>query len=186
MNDNKEVMEYLKDTFNNINKWLSFAEAKNGSIVVFNTTCIVNVMKEVEYISITNIWCWILCIFCISLLIALYSFKPNTNSIENIYRKRKLNGKRNFLLYSHVAELSPYEYITKLNNEGIMVDRKNKVHTDYIDEIIVNSRISTWKYKVFKKSLCISMVGVTCIILSQIGGWILNKALFILKIVYGL
>lgn len=181
---NKEATEYLKDVFNNINKWLSFAEAKNGSIIAFNTTFIVNVMKDIKEISITNIWCWILCIFCVSLLIALYSFKPNMKGLEKIHINRKCEGHRILMLYSYIAELSSYEYIIKLNNEGIMVDEKNKVHKDYVNEIIQNSRISVWKYKVFKKSLCISMVGVSLIILSQIGGWILNKILWALKIIY--
>ena len=179
----KESIQYLKDVFDNVNKWLSFAEAKNGSIVIFNTTCIVNIIKNIDdkEISISNIWCWILCMFCISLIMALFSFKPNTKSIEaHIMKKRKLNCERNFLFYAHISELSPYEYITKLNNKGIIV-KINKIHKDYVDEIIMNSRITVWKYKMFKRSLWISIFGVILIILSQIWGWILWKLNLIFK-----
>lgn len=128
--------EFLAEQLNRVNSWLSFAEAKNAALIAFNVAILSVDMKMPE---------WALCIFriaiLVSIVISLISFWPNF---------AKKSSSRNLLFYKDIAELdSQYKEII---NES-----KDKIKDDYIDEIIINSKITMKKYYRFKQALAIDV-----------------------------
>ena len=75
---NKLIEEHFEKQLQQTNYWLSFAEAKNVAIIVFNVTLIGLLFDSLNENHIMFLISSIL--FVVSCLISLYSFLPNMNS----------------------------------------------------------------------------------------------------------
>ncbi|QGU96390.1 hypothetical protein GOM49_15980 [Clostridium bovifaecis] len=81
----KNALEILKDTFENTNRWLQFAETKNGALIGVNGLFL---FKSVDYLfEILNgklkanifIVGFMTAVFFLAIILALKSFFPNTS-----------------------------------------------------------------------------------------------------------
>lgn len=172
-----QVLEILKAIFENINRWLNFAEAKNGTLIGVNGLFL---FKCIDYLINSNktglnlsvkIYLGIMAsVFLIVILISLNSFFPNTSVCKdksNILDNDNLDvGKtKNLIFYENIAEykgsklylLDIYKYYLETN---IKIDELKKIELDYASEILINSQIASYKYKCFKTALGLNFFGI--------------------------
>ncbi len=161
----KESMyDTLKDIFDNINDFLKFAEAKHAALIALNSAIIFGFLKVyADYKGHSDlktlIFTVLLCIGT-SLLFSFLSFFPKTkNLIKPISNKTQ---QRNIFFYEHLAELTLEEFIEECNSLKDSRTGITRIERDLMNQILVNSRITSNKYFLFKFALCATAVG--CII----------------------
>lgn len=175
MEGKKSALEILKDIFNNVNNWLNFAELKNGTIIVFDATFISGIISKDVLKNISSCWLYLIIgLISISLILSMLSFYPKLKTINDKWRRcnKAIKVNRNLIFYGDIFELSSVDYIKRIYkdylNENIDVNNINKIELDYVDEIIVNSKISMFKYSMFNKALIMASASVICTLLSQV------------------
>lgn len=154
----------LKSIFENINDWLKFAEAKNGIIVAFNGSVILQIFQIIKGISSSGIYFLCLIILLIfwtlSFLIALISFYPRTKILFLLRRNEKISKQDNLLFYGDIAKYSEKDYLQSLTK---MFGRENycwsNFEISYVNQIIINSQITLKKFKYFQVSLSLNLLG---------------------------
>lgn len=156
----KEIQELLREIFNNINSWLSFAEAKNAAIIALNVASVPfiwNLKKPDE----TNILINIICAgMLISTIIALFSFYPDkgTNNLD----KGNHSAFYNLILYKKIAQYGKIQYLKAVFKQYAGSELQNwdiqKIEEDLADEITYNANIVVRKYKCFCYALIIEIV----------------------------
>ena len=168
-----DIQNYFEKQLNTTNYWLSFAEAKNAALIVFNMTLIGMLVSTDDLIMIYKLIFSIP--FVISIIISLCSFWPNIFEIlkrkdackvnVNNHFKGKDNCKtnKNLLFYGNVAKIDDAkEYIelvrTRYYSQVLMEDVETKINIDFANEIITNSKIAVKKYNMFKASLGIDII----------------------------
>lgn len=108
---NKLIEEHFEKQLQQTNYWLSFAEAKNAAIIVFNVTLIGLLFDSLNENHIMFLISSIL--FVVSCLISLYSFLPNMNSkAKNTIDEE--NCERNLIFYGDIAKIGKTEEYIKL------------------------------------------------------------------------
>lgn len=164
-----EIMEEkLKEIFDYVNKWLNFAEAKNGAIIVLNGACIIGLLSMIfgtEY----SIQYWLKIYLFVSVIllilstgVSLFSFFPMTSKF-NDENNKNLNQSPILLFYGDIAKFNDSrQFVTAiykeyLNNSSKTINDITKLEEDYAKEIIYNSRITVRKYMYFKISLILTM-----------------------------
>lgn len=174
--EQQEIIDDLKDVFNNTNTWLSFAELKHGALIAFDTTIILGILSELGDKLDMWIVSFSLIAVTISLIISLYSYFPNLKSGKDkwirVANKKKVHGE-NLLFYGDIYVLSPKQYLNKLyktyygkNN----VEAFSKKEVDYAEEIVINSKIAMRKYSMFKVSLIVCIIGIGLLMASILIG----------------
>lgn len=154
MNENMEL--YYIRQLERVDKWLTFAEAKNAAIIALNAAIVSKILDiifsdNMPIVLITyNILIYIpIILLLFSLAIALYSFKPNlSKDVSN-------SNTQNLIFYRSIALFkSTEEYIKCIDlNYGRKESEANKCVQDLAEEIIINSRIAVNKYKMFNIAL---------------------------------
>ena len=106
MTDEKHttMQEQLKEIFDNVNNWVTFAEAKNAAIIAFNVACIsciwdIEGIKEIKILP----YIWGLGII-VSTIMALISFVPQTG--KGISDNEKQSDSDNLLFFKDIAKYS--------------------------------------------------------------------------------
>lgn len=148
--------EILKEIFSNVNEWLKFAEAKNAALIALNLGSIFGAATIITQ-NDTTIPQWIvyyLYLFIIfnglGFLVALCSFWPQT-----LWVFKDIGDINNVLYYGHIKEYNPDSYVNKIKKCYESREGKgcSSLEFDYVNQIIVNSRITFQKYKCFKLAL---------------------------------
>lgn len=177
--DNREVnvLEDLKDIFENINQWLIFAETKNGVLLGINGLFIFKMLDSLngveESILNTNMMWSLLITFVITTIIILKSFFPVCSVFEDkpVNLCKEIDGNSKVLIF--------YEDISKYENSKIYLrdlcrhyydidvnfDDLKKYELDYSKEILINSRITSYKYRCFRWALKLNGLGIFLLIL---------------------
>lgn len=145
--------EHFEKQLERVNIWLSFAEAKNAALIAFNVampSIFVNVC------SIYPVYCTVLLVmFILSAMICLFSFVPNLqNHPESLVTNKT---PVNLLFFSDIAAFRDVNsYINQVRERyypSVSSESINGILLDLASEILINSRIATRKYKLFKKGL---------------------------------
>ncbi len=157
MNDDshKIVQELLKEIFNNVNNWLTHAEAKNAAIIAFNVACLSFIwgMKDIAAIKILI---YIICSgMLLSTIMALISFFPKTG------KETKGQGTRgdqdNLIFYMDIAKYNKEQYIKAIFKQYMKIDILEsdiqKIEKDFSAEITYNANIVIRKYKWFSYAM---------------------------------
>lgn len=177
VNDEKigeNALDILKDIFENTNKWLQFAEAKNGALIGANGLFL---FKSVDYLfNILNgklkvdifVVGFMTTIFFIAILITLKSFFPNIG----VYKDRSdvsdaddLNVDRILIFYGDICKYQSSKlYLRDIYKHYLQVNMKTKdlkkIELDYAKEILINSRITSYKYKLFGNAMKLNFIGI--------------------------
>lgn len=171
---NESAMEILKDIFENINRWLNFAEAKNGALIGVNGLFL---FKSIDYlfeiynglIKVNILLVGIIAVlFIIALLLSLKSFFPDTSVFvdkPDVPNSDSTNENRILIFYEDICKYQNsklylkdiYKYYLDIN---INVKDLKKIELDYSKEILINSKITSYKCKLFKKSLKTNFVAI--------------------------
>lgn len=173
--ENNNSLDLLKDIFNNINSWLNFAEAKNGALIGINGLFlfesvdylfdILNGNLNSDFLITVGL---MVSVFLLVMLIALRSFFPNTSNDASykISREKNISNANNILIFYgdisnynsaelYLKDIYKYYIKTKVETEDLQ-----KIEVDYATEILINSKITSYKYKCFKNAIKIYFIGV--------------------------
>ncbi len=156
--------ERLEKIFSNVNEWLKFAEAKNGVLVALNGGVIFAflsafgdklLLKGLSFLSLeffVGIFCWeFLICSCLSLLISLLSFFPQTKEKAFWFPSTSKKRNDNLLFYSDIQKYTPLEFLNLISETP--KDSYNKSEVYFARQIITNSRITHRKVTFFKAAL---------------------------------
>lgn len=180
---NKLIEEHFEKQLQQTNYWLSFAEAKNAAIIVFNVTLIGLLFDSLNENHIMFLISSIL--FVVSCLISLYSFLPNMNSkAKNTIDEE--NCERNLIFYGDIAKIGKTEEYVKLTIKEYFPDVEDialsKLAKDAASEVHINSQITVNKMNLFKRAAKFNGFGL--IIMALPYAWmivcLLNKFLVFL------
>lgn len=148
----------FRTIFENVNYWLSFAEAKCAAIIILNMAMITVLAQQSQSEELLIQFFAYLCIMpnLISMTIAAIAIAPSLMKAGN--------RPWNLLFYADISRCSDaYDYIKKVKHdymkEGEESKSCSKLEKDYAIEIVSNSKIATRKYKLFKYSAYITIAG---------------------------
>lgn len=152
MMENKEQGELLEKIFSNVNSWLNFAEVKHAANLALVVACLDLVISASKMNILT-------CGICILLICSggcsLLSFYP------------KLKEGDNLLYFEKIKNYSRQDYLkqVKENYLQIGVNNTDKYLSDLSDEIVINSKIVSRKYKLFQWVIKLDFVAFLLLII---------------------
>lgn len=167
MEDNREdnKMENFDKLLMRLDRLITFAEAKNAALLVFNTTVLTLMVKliGIDAIDDSLYYKFIIAVNTISFAIALFSFKPlggpKTISLlrNHSFDERGLN----LLYYADIAKCSDFEQYKELLLQKYEIkvrDGEDSIIDDYTHEIFEDARIAARKYKLFNIAMYINLL----------------------------
>lgn len=154
------MQETLNHIFQNINDWLQFAEAKHSGIIVLASGILLalasglkdftaHINKHVLFISSLFL--------LIGISVSLYSFFPQTNNKETI---KQSTPTPNLYYFGSLGQMNTNSFKAEIKKIDSTYNF-TKLDEDLINQIIINSRITTDKMRLFKwavYSLSIALV----------------------------
>lgn len=144
-----EAKPELKYIFSNINKWLKFAEAKHGGLVVLNAGLVVGILSSYSNIQVfitkPAVLIGVICLG-ISVFLSIISQFPVT---QNIFYNKKEIQNPNLYFFGHLSHLDNITFIDELKKVDAAF-APTKLDNDIINQILVNSRIAQAKFSFFK------------------------------------
>lgn len=170
-----KMKDDVKDIFSNVNEWLKFAEAKNAALIAFHLGSIfgaATIITQTECDTIPQPIVYYLYSFiilsAIGLFFAMFSFWPQTRieaalskKIEDIFYSGTPAADGNLLFYGYINNCGKNKYLTELCGcYSKQPGSCTKLELDYVEQIVVNSRITVRKYFYFKIALLITIVAV--------------------------
>jgi len=152
----------LWQIFNNVNRWLEYAEKKNAIVMTFigiQLTIGKFFVKKPDTLLIIGIG-----FLALGFFIIMFSFIPKFTppkwlKFMGITAKKKNPMKDNLLFYGDIVKYSVTEYCNAME---IYLDGKvkgNKLFEDLCEQIVTNSCIAYAKYKFFKIATWFLFVG---------------------------
>lgn len=136
----------LNETLNHVNSWLQWAEIKHTAFLAANAAALFgwgSLIQEETWMNtdaLSKGLC-VLSVICliISIFISIISFLPNMS--KNTSKNEK--EEPNLLFYKDCAMCSRKSYLDSFTST-------HKFQEMFADEIIINSKIATRKYKLFR------------------------------------
>jgi hypothetical protein len=157
----------LVELFTNINRWLEYAEKKNAYIFSFFSLMVIFIPFIEKF---TPIRCLLkISIFCFyigylfSLFFTVLSIFPITDVSKRIIthgQNKKLKEEDNLLFYGDICKYSLEEYRQKLIQKYNWQLDDSKLNDDLIEQIIMNSTITSNKLFCFKFSVIFTIISV--------------------------
>lgn len=159
---NKDIELKLKEILDDVNKWLAFAETKNGAMVALNGALLaglVNIVLNKDFNSYFGILIKVplfISIMCamVALTFSLVSFLPQLSVFNE--SEPRIQSNSILIFYGDIAKYtSPSHYVKDVYKHyyGTIQNEVSKMEIDYAKEIIMNSCIAIKKYRWFKLSL---------------------------------
>ncbi len=166
----KIIQDLLKDIFNNVNNWLTHAEAKNVAIVAFNVACL-SLISEIKDIANIKILYYIVCVgMLLSTIMALISFFPKMG------KETKNQGSRsdsdNLIFYIDIAKYDKEQYIKAIFKQYAGIDildtEVQKIEKDFAEEITYNATVVIRKYKWFNCAIKTEILMLVMLVITLI------------------
>lgn len=184
--NNLQIVDELKNIFENVNGWLKFAEAKNGALVAINgvfifkcTDFLIN-LNDKKVVGNKFFLLATMTFFLIALILVLVSFLPNVSKIsdkeENEDKCTKCKDRKCDNILNFYGDISKYNNPKLYLNDLYLYyydstkEELNKKELDYAKEIIINSQITLRKFKMFKYSIRMDIIGLVMLLTF----WIFN------------
>ncbi len=181
MNDENEemIVHKLESIFANVNAWLNFAEIKNAALLVFNFTVLGFLFESKVFAQ------WFITIngsiLLMSVLLVLVSFIPNVGlkifNFLKVIRLIKKPESSNLLYYEAISFYDKNTYLKEIREKYYNINTVTTQGNDYleqqkeyVEEIIINSKITTVKYCLFKNATILSILVVLLLLVSILTG----------------
>lgn len=154
------MKENIKDIFQNVNDWLKFAEAKHAGLIVLNSGIVFGLLAVFKDYKSHIHWSLILItliLIGLSIMLTLISLFP---VINNNVKSNKSQINPNLYFFGSLSLLNE----TDLKNELSQRDPTytfDKFDEDLINQIIVNSKIASRKYRLFKYGIITTTIGLS-------------------------
>ena len=167
MSNEEKLENYLKEIFNLVNSWLTFAEEKNGVLLSIYLGIIYTFIDKLED-SHKLFSTLVLFLIFIGTFVVISSFIPKfTIKSKNKIKNNHINNSVDIFYYdissNYFTNGNPdvTKYLESLKNNYLFPNTSinfSKLHKDYATEIIINSKIIVSKYEIFKKGLIILII----------------------------
>jgi len=171
----------LRFLLQNVAEWLKFAEAKNGVLIAFNGAAIWGILQGIGNICNDHL-ILIIYIFMTSsslaIVISLFSFMPDLHlsrkRVESV-EPEKIES-HSVIFFGHVGKLNPDEYLEYLYRRAgdNKPDKFNYLEKDLAYQIVTNSRIAHFKYRMFFVALSVTLMGMILPLPFVIISWVLR------------
>ena len=153
-----------RQILSSVNEWLMFAEAKNAILASVSSLALWSLIRLVVIEDLTQaikIYITSLILFLsFSLIIALISFLPVLH-YKFIIPKSKNKQHRNLLYFDYLSKLSKRELLTQYYSaKGDPNAAYGEIESMYAEQIIMNARITTAKFKIFRYGVSAVLLGV--------------------------
>jgi hypothetical protein len=147
--------------FGLINEWLRYAETKNGALVALSGAALAGVANALSAApsipTLPKVFgiCSVLCL-AISCLIALLSFVPRINRWKLSAARKGVSDidRDNLIFFADLSKYTPEEFLDSMALRYFQNDKyataRQKSHLDLANQIIINSRITSAKFALFK------------------------------------
>lgn len=149
----------LKDVLVTVNDWLKFAEAKHSVLIGLLGGAFFALLLARDELVGCSFWLslWVnvvLICMLIAAVISLYSFVP---VLDFVVRpgKRKYPVLGNPLYFGDIAYMSTNELMQRFGS-----DQQTEQHKYVAEQVIVNSRITLRKYKLFTRAIILVLLGI--------------------------
>jgi len=170
-----EKIDFWK-IFENINRWLEYAERKNISLFTLLSIIPLLVILITSTANINNFLKPFLIIFLglyiATLIITIISLFPKIKISKYILEfgnDKKIIEKDNLFFYGHIIKYSADEYRKSLVTKySIKESEITRFEIDLIEQIIINSSITNNKLKAFQWSAGLISVGFLILIIGII------------------
>ena len=152
------MYDRLKDIFNNVNDWLKFAEAKHGALVALNSGVIYGMLSLYNQFSFIPHYVILIsiCFLGTSIFLSFISLFPR-------HEKKDLNKKKpmgaNLFFSKDLCLYDAEDLKEELNKRSNTAHVFSGLEEDLIHQIILNSYISTRKYRLFKAAIIVTLCG---------------------------
>jgi hypothetical protein len=164
----------LQSVLSDINNWLSFAEAKNGALLAANAGLVVSALGLVE--GKVFMFRWVEYYFysfalllSFSGLLCLVSFLPQIE-IPMIRARSPAQRQDNLLFYGDICDYDASTYLQALcSRYGFQLDSIGPFEEDLAESIVVNSRISMRKYRLFRAAVWLDVTALVTPVFSILG-----------------
>lgn len=158
------VSDKLDSIFKIVNEWLKFAEQKNAALLVLNSGSVWGVslmLRNQDTLSCAGVTFAALGFFLvfISSLICVFSFIPilyQPSYSSNLGKKSNLD---NCVYFGDIAKYEESDYLALLNYKLGEEAEHSLFERDFASQIITNARITLAKYKKFKLSSNLTVIG---------------------------
>lgn len=155
--------DLLEKIFSNVNYWLAFAEAKHA----MNIAGVIAILSFVVDLNKCNKLYILICVFLlISALLSFLSFFPTIS--KKFKWKMKNNCGSNLLFYEDIKEYTVDDYLNAINDSIKFDEKETRIDVDYSNEIIVNSKITSRKYKLFKCAIFFDILSFFLLVMYMI------------------
>ncbi|MBP2143386.1 Ca2+/Na+ antiporter [Methanococcus voltae] len=139
----------LEKIFENVNRWLSFAEAKNAAIVAFDGVAIFGLLRLTPETFSENplfkyVFGFVVLMLLISLFISLCSF---------IAKSENISETDNLLFYDHICKYNSETYLNAIFKKYNENQEPSEYEKELAQQIVINSKIAGEKYKKFNYSI---------------------------------
>lgn len=158
----------LWKVFENINRWLDFAERKNGLLVTFlgvQLSFQKAFFKEVDGWFLASIVFLGLCF-----LLVMVSFYPKIRIPDWLFYwadgSGKASGGDNGLFYGHIAKYSQRDYIAFMEKALGETIAGDKFREDVCGQIVINAGVADRKYRLYQLSAWLMIPGEVCFVIS--------------------
>lgn len=166
--DQNDLNELLEKNFANVNSWLNFAEAKNAANLALVIACIAAILSLDKRNVLLNLIC---ILFCISAICSILSFFPKLGKkLQCLFERQAIQENDNLIFFEDIKKYTGYEYVKKINKRyfNTRSESVGKYQLDIADEIVYNSGVTSYKYKMFRNAVYIDVLAFIMFVMSFI------------------
>lgn len=181
MNEENRVLYELKGILEEVKTWLHFAEAKHGAILAVNLVLIfkctdffININHK-QIVGNKILLMTIMTLYSVSTIISFISFIPNVHKLDDSIGCICNTGEPNKLL-NFFGDIKEYNssrlYLIHVYKKYFNIERRSEfplIERDYAREIIINSKITNSKLKLFKWCVSIDILATIMLLVFWMG-----------------
>lgn len=152
--------ELLKETFENINYWLAFGEAKNAGLLAFNIAALAVLFSLDNFNLLIYITGALVVISTSISLLALWSRIAVKWENKNLQENAD-----NLLFFEDISKYSESDFIVKFYKNYFQEDIKDidnipLYNKNILEEIYINAKIATIKFKLFNIGVVVDLLAI--------------------------
>ncbi|MGO8150435.1 Pycsar system effector family protein [Rhizobium leguminosarum] len=176
MNVDQTRLEVLTGIYSNVLTWLHFGEAKNAALSTLTSAAIIGIATVYSQLNTVPYWIaiWMLVVtgqFFLALVIGVLSFMPRVTLFSHSGAGRITFGD-NVWFFGHIGHMGVDTFLSKLWEKAEFEGVPTKFERDLGQQIVVNSKIASRKYEMFRVSLWIALSGIITPVLAIILYWL--------------
>ena len=159
------MKDRLQFIYSDVSEWLSFAEAKNGALLAINGALVVSALGLISGKVFVSRWAEyyfysFVVLSSLSGLLSLISFLTQIE-IPLIRARSPSDQQDNLLFYGDICDYDASTYLKTLcSRYGFPLDSIGPFEENLAESIVVNSRISMRKYRLFRAAVWLNVTAL--------------------------